>query len=281
MFAPNRLITMLENGEVPLGMQCFTGNAALIEVLGHTGFDFVMIDTEHCGTNPRAIEDEVRAADGVGLVPIVRVPEVTDEPAIRRALEAGAQGLMVPMVKSAEDVARVADSAFFPPVGNRGTCPSIRSAGYNFRSYNEFTAWNNENVMIIPLIEHPDGVDHIEEICAREEVRVVVFGQGDLAAAMGEGNKMLKSPLVQEAYRKVLAAAEKHGVAVMGGPVLEPSQAGCEKAIADGVRVLCLGLDIMGFRSYCEDTVALANRAVANSAGLTRPAAPESGFPEH
>lgn len=70
----NPLLRMIEANAVPLGMQCFTADHALIEVLGLTGFDFVMLDTEHSPANPRAIEDAIRATDGAGLVPLVRVP---------------------------------------------------------------------------------------------------------------------------------------------------------------------------------------------------------------
>ncbi|RAX43723.1 hypothetical protein DQ354_19240 [Arthrobacter sp. AQ5-06] len=279
MYERNRLITMIKSQQVPLGMQCFTGNHALIEVLGNTGFDFVMLDSEHCGMNPRAMEDAVRAADGVGLVSIIRVPELHDETAIRRSLEAGAQALMVPMVKSAANVKAVTDAAFFPPLGSRGICPAVRAAGYSFRTFPEYAEWNNANALIIPLIEHPDAVENIDEICALDEVKIIVFGQGDLAFAMGEGNQMLKSPKVQEAYRRVLKAAANHGVAVMGGPVLEPSAEGCAKALEDGIKIFCLGLDIMAFRSFCEDTVQAANKAVAGTSNYSRPAAPDSGFP--
>jgi len=278
MFEANRLLKMIDAKVVPLGMQCFTGNDALIEVLGLTGFDFVMLDSEHCAINPRGIEDQVRTAQLAGLVPIVRIPELSDETAIRRSLEAGAEGLIVPMVKSAADVQRVLDSALFPPLGTRGICPAVRAAGYSFRTFGEYAEWNNSNVLVIPLIEHPDGVDHIDEICAVEQVRIVTFGAGDLAYAMGEGTKMLKSPLVQDAYRRVREAAKRHGVAVMGGPVLEPTTESCRDALDDGVSIFCLGLDILGFRRFCEDTVQALDSALRGTA-YTRPAAPASGFP--
>jgi hypothetical protein len=79
----NPLLRMIEADTVPLGMQCFTANHALIEVLGATGFDFDFdfdFVTEDSPANPRAIEDAIRAADGVGLVPLVRVPSAADEP---------------------------------------------------------------------------------------------------------------------------------------------------------------------------------------------------------
>jgi 2-keto-3-deoxy-L-rhamnonate aldolase RhmA len=278
MFETNRLLSMIEAGAVPLGMQCFTGDHSLIEVMGLTGFDFIMLDTEHSPANPGAMEDTIRAADGAGLVPLVRIPGVHDEPAIRRSLEAGAQGLFVPMVKSAADVERVLDAALFPPLGTRGICPAVRAAGYSFRSFGEYAQSNNDNVVVIPLIEHPDGVANIEEICALDQVRILAFGAGDLAYAMGEGTAMSSSPKVDEAYRQVRAAADRHGVAILGGPVLDPTADGCRKALEDGVRVFCLGLDVLGFRRFCEDTVRGLHDAV-NGSEYTRPTPPASGFP--
>jgi 2-keto-3-deoxy-L-rhamnonate aldolase RhmA len=282
MHQKNPMAAMLDEQRVPLGMQCFTGDEALIEVLGRTGFDFVMLDSEHCGLNPRAIEGAVRAAEVAGLIPIVRVPHAADETAIRRSLEAGAQGLVIPMVKSAADLSAVFDAAFFPPKGARGICPAVRAAGYSFRTFGEYAQWNNENILLIPLIEHPEAVENIDEICAMDEVKIITFGQGDLAYAMGEGTAMLGSPKVRQAYKTVLAAAERHGVAVMGGPVLQPTPEACAKAVDDGIRVFCLGLDIMGFRNYCESTVSSLNAGLSLSEGAggwTRPPAPASGFP--
>jgi 2-keto-3-deoxy-L-rhamnonate aldolase RhmA len=276
----NRLLTMLAEKQIPLGMQCFTGDRALIEVLGLTGFDFVMLDTEHSATNPRATEDVVMAADTVGLVPLVRVPHCGDETAIRRAMEAGAQGLFVPEVRSADDVRRVLDAALFPPLGSRGICPSTRAARYSYHSFVDYAEWNNRDFVVVPLIENPDAVDNIEEICALEAVRVLAFGGGDFAYAIGEGNNMTGSEKVREAYLKVQAAADRHGVAVVGGLVLDPSLEGCKSALDDGVRVFCLGLDVMGFRRFCEDTVRIANTAVQGT-GFTRPEPPAADFPPH
>src|SRR6201993_1616241 len=144
----NRLLTMLAEKQIPLGMQCFTSDRALIEVLGLTGFDFVMLDTEHSATNPRAIEGAAMAADTVGLVPLVRVPHCGDETATRRAMEAGAQGIFVPEVRSAEDVRRVLAGALFPPLGKRGIFPGTRAARYSYRSFVDYAEWNNRNFVV-------------------------------------------------------------------------------------------------------------------------------------
>jgi 2-keto-3-deoxy-L-rhamnonate aldolase RhmA len=276
-FEKNRLIEMLERKLVPLGMQCFAADAALLEVLGLTGFDFVMLDSEHSGANPRAIEGLIGTAEHAGLVPLVRVPDRRNATDMRRALEAGAQGLFIPMVRSAEDMRFAIDATFFPPKGERGICPSIRAANYSFRSFEEYAAWNNEQILLIPLIEHPEAVENIEEICALPQVRMLAFGAGDLCYAMGLGTQMMRAPEVQSAYRKVLAASQRHNVAVIGGPILDPTPESCRKALDDGVRVFCLGLDILGFRRFCEQTVSALNRGMEGS-GYSRPDAPASGF---
>jgi 2-keto-3-deoxy-L-rhamnonate aldolase RhmA len=66
MYKKNRIKEMINNGQIPLGMQCFTGDPALIEIMGLTGFDYVMLDSEHSGSDPRAMETLIRAADSVG-----------------------------------------------------------------------------------------------------------------------------------------------------------------------------------------------------------------------
>ena len=106
----------------------------------------------------------------------------------------------------------------------------------------------------------------------------MVFAPGDLAYALGEKSGMMRGPRIQEAYRKVLDAARRNGVAVMGGPVLAPTPVACRKALDDGVTIFCLGLDTMAFRSWCENTVDALNAGLEGTA-FSRPPAPTSGFP--
>ncbi|MBL4801589.1 MAG: hypothetical protein JKY45_06815 [Emcibacter sp.] len=228
-----------------------------------------MLDTEHSGNNVHALEDQIRTSELAGLVPLVRVPDRKDEVAIRRALEAGAKGIFLPMIRSVEDVKEAANAAFFPPKGTRGICPSVRAARYDFSTFQEYANWNNNEITLIPMIEHPEAVDNIEEICALEGIRMIVFGAGDLAYAMNEGTKMMKSPKVQKAYRKVMDTAKKYDVAVIGGPILNPTPETCRKALEDGIRVFCLGLDTLGFRKFCENTVSALNEGLVDS-GFTR-----------
>ena len=153
MYTKNRLLTLVEQKHVPLGIQLFTVSPAIIEVLGQTGYDFVIIDTEHSPANVRALEELIRTAELAGLIPYVRITSLHNEVEIRRALEAGAEGLFLPRVNSVEDIKRIADSAFIPPKGRRRICPATRAANYNTPGLDQYAEWNNAEIALIPIIE--------------------------------------------------------------------------------------------------------------------------------
>src|SRR5260370_18748261 len=122
---------MVGRGEIAFGIQCFTGDPALLEVLGLTGFDFVMLDCEHSANNARGLESLIRVSEQAGLVPFVRVPDRADETDIRRALEAGAPGIFFPVGGSGGDVERAAEAPLFPPPGTPGRCHALRARNYS------------------------------------------------------------------------------------------------------------------------------------------------------
>jgi 2-keto-3-deoxy-L-rhamnonate aldolase RhmA len=277
---PHRLMTMITNSEVPVGMQCFTGDHTLIEVMGRTGLDYVWLDSEHSGLNPRALEDAIRTADGVGLSTIVRVPEPDDTTSARRALEAGAEAIVIPMVRSATDVTNMIDALTYPPHGRRGICPAYRAAGYALSTFSEYAAASDATLFLIPMIETVDALENIEEICALEQVRVIVFAAGELSYALGEGANanLHASVAIRDALVRVKAAAKAHDVVLLGGPIIDPTEQSCATALEEDIGVLCLGLDVMAFRKICEQAVAAADAAVAQSDRYTRRPAPASGF---
>jgi 2-keto-3-deoxy-L-rhamnonate aldolase RhmA len=275
----NRLIAMLDKHVVPIGMQCFTGDHTLIEVMGAAGFDYVWLDSEHSALNPRALEDTMRTCEVAGLIPLVRIPEPGDGTSARRALEAGAEGIVVPMVRSAADIQQIVDALTFPPWGKRGLCPALRVPGYTVVGFNESMQASDDSLVIIPMIETVEALANIDEICALEQVRLLVFAAGELAFAMGEGHAMHSSENVRAAQRTVFAAARRHGVGIIGGPILNPSKESCAKALEDGISVLCVGLDVLAFRQLCEATVAAATAAVDSHPSYHRPGPPPSGFP--
>ena len=273
------LLDLLAAKTIPIGIQCFTGDQKLIEVLGKTGFDYVWLDTEHSALNPRALEDTMRTCEAAGLIPLVRIPDPFDQTAARRALEAGAEAVIIPMVRSADDVKGIIDNLLFPPEGKRGLCPGLRVPGYSVTEFNPYMQENNKNLYVIPMIETVDGLNNVDEICAIPQVKALVFAAGELSFAMGEGAAGDHSPKIQEAQKRVFAAAQQRGVALIGGPIFHPTPESCGQAIQSGITILCIGLDTMAFRQTCETTVAAANAGVKANPAFNRPPAPPSAFP--
>ena len=143
----------------------------------------------------------------LGLIPIVRIPDPQDGTSARRALEAGAETVIVPMVRSAADVRGIIEALTFPPEGKRGLCPGLRVPGYSVTEFNQYMRDNNANLYVVPMVETVDALENVEEICAIEQVKALVFASGELSFAMGEGAAGDSSPKIQEAQRKVHAVA--------------------------------------------------------------------------
>src|SRR5260370_24791744 len=105
-----------------------------------------------------------------------------------------------------------ANGVYFLPKGDRRICASTRSANYNFRRFVEFAERNNRTATLVPEIENPDGVAHLEEICAHPDVRMISFGQRHLAFSRGEGIATHKGLRTAQTLRALLAAATMHAV---------------------------------------------------------------------
>ncbi|HEY5840482.1 MAG TPA: aldolase/citrate lyase family protein, partial [Mycobacterium sp.] len=114
----NRTKEKLRRGEAVLGTFIFLGDPAIVEIASIAGLDFVVIDTEHAARDITQVESIVRAADARGITPLVRVSSLDDKE-ILRALETGAQGIMVPQVESAEQVRQMLSAMRYPPHGTR------------------------------------------------------------------------------------------------------------------------------------------------------------------
>ncbi|MFD6697917.1 MULTISPECIES: HpcH/HpaI aldolase/citrate lyase family protein [unclassified Microbacterium] len=273
------LLEMVRDGVVPIGMQSFTANAGLVEVMGAAGFDYVWLDTEHSPIDPRSLEDTMRACEVAGLLPLVRIPEPGDHTAARRALEAGAHAIIAPMVRSAADVRELVRALTYPPNGTRGLCPGLRVPGYSLTEFNDYMRESDENLLIIPMIETAEALANVDEIFAIKQVGATVFAMGELSFAMGEGPYSPLNPRIREAQEKVHAAARAHGIAVIGGDMFNTTVENYQRAMQDEIAILCVGIDVMSFRLMCEDIVGSVNRAVAAAPGKSRPTAKKSGFP--
>jgi 2-keto-3-deoxy-L-rhamnonate aldolase RhmA len=259
----NGINLALAKGDIPLGMQVYTGNPSIIEILAYTGFDFYMLDMEHSRVNPETMEHCIRAADAAGITTIVRVA-YNDPVLIRQSIESGAQGVIVPHVDTVQDVRRAIEAVRYPPEGKCGTCGSIRSNFWGTLHDHDYLDYSNQNIMLIPLLEEKTGIDNAEEILAQltPGLDAVGIGRGDLllslrTAATGKGDeeevkKGVKNPYIKEAYNRVLSIANRMGIPLIDNIF---SAEDAKNQVAMGIKILIYFIDQQLFRQLCEEKV--------------------------
>lgn len=196
-------------GDVTLGAWCWAPCALTAEILSKSGYDWVLVDMQHGCMDYAVAVDMIRAIDLGGAVPLVRVP--WNEPGIiGRMLDAGAMGIVVPMIETPEDAKRAVDACMYPPLGRRSLGP-IR---VGVRDGMDYFPTANERVAVIPMIETLGSLDLVEEIANVPGVEALFVGPFDLSLALGlpPGDND-GTPAFDEAIARVNATAKKAGVA--------------------------------------------------------------------
>jgi 2-keto-3-deoxy-L-rhamnonate aldolase RhmA len=171
----------LKRRELLLGTMVTLPTASTAEILADAGFDWLFIDGEH---GPLEVSDILGILQAVGhRIPcLVRVP-ACDEVAIKKVLDLGADGIIVPQVNSAAQAADVVRLARYAPAGARGV-GLARAHGYGFR-FADYVAGANDRISVVVQAEHRDSVRDIESICAVDGVDAVLLGPYDLSASYG------------------------------------------------------------------------------------------------
>ncbi len=200
----------LKKGEVVIGTFVTFPSATTVEICGHAGFDFVLLDAEHGPLSPGTCEDLVRAADVTGMTPIVRVPDLEDLP---RYLDIGALGVQIPMVRTADDVQRVVEAVKYPPLGGRGLGGARASAWGMKGGFGQYVVDSNRETMVIVQIETKEAVENISAILSVEGLDAVLIGRLDLSQSLGMLGKT-EDPVISEMVEHVIDAARGTGVAV-------------------------------------------------------------------
>ena len=181
--AENLLKNKLSNGDVAIGPFVNLSSGALIEIAAYSGFDFVILDTEHGPLDIPTCEDLCRVAHGVDITPIVRVRE-NDPAQILRALDIGAGGVQVPQICNKADAEAVVRSAKYSPLGMRGVSPYTRAARY-FADGGTIFERLNASSMILIHIEGVEGLENLEEIISVPGLDVIFLGPYDLSQSLG------------------------------------------------------------------------------------------------
>ena len=251
---------MLESDEVVIGTVCGASSPAVVEIIGYIGFDYVFIDAEQSsvGSYGPELENLIRAAYAADIAPFVRVTD-NDPSMIRKALNFGALGIIVPHVRTAEDARRAVAAAKYPPEGHRGATPLVRAARYGASDWLTYLRAANDQILVMPVIEDLEAIDNVEEIASVPGIDVLRFGGFDLAMDMGlEGE--ITHPEIRRHMESVVSAAMRHGVYVNG---LAWDADIAREWVAMGCRMLTLSADVAVLSS--------AYRQLLESARLAEP----------
>lgn len=241
-----QLKSKLSQGELTIGSWITLGHPAIAEIMAAAGFDWLVLDMEHSVLELSEIQTLIQVLDGQQCPAIVRLTSNHPDQ-IKRVMDAGATGIMVPMVKSAADAKAAVQSVYYPPRGQRGV-GLARAQGYGAR-FQQYRGWLEDNAVIVAMIEHVDAVKAIDEILAVDGIDAYIIGPYDLSGSMGRPGE-LDHPDVQSAIARVLEAGQRSGKP--GGiHVIEPDQEELQRRITAGFNFLGYGLDIRILDSLC------------------------------
>lgn len=199
----------LKNGETVLGSWSIIPSAALVEIIGYSGLDFIVIDSEHGSVNIESVENLIRAAGIAGMPSIFRVP-CNETNFILRALDFGACGIQIPHVTTETQARLAVESAKYYPRGKRGFSPFTRAARYSLDAQGH-TDRSNDNTIVILNIEGIDGVRNLKKIVKVPDADVIFIGPYDLSQSLGKPGQVEDSEII-ESIRQSVKIAEAQGL---------------------------------------------------------------------
>ncbi|MBM3810937.1 MAG: aldolase [Acidimicrobiia bacterium] len=205
----NRFRKVVATGGIPVGHMIWEfGTRGIAKILESANLDFVLLDMEHSEFDTERIADLIAWLKATDIAPFVRVPQGLYH-FIARVMDAGALGVMVANVESAEQARQIVDAAKYAPLGKRGVGLGAAHTDYLNPDPVAYFQKANDNSTVICMIESPAGLENVEAIIATPGVDVLWIGHFDLSQAMGIPGQF-QNPRFLEAQKKVVDAARKH-----------------------------------------------------------------------
>lgn len=249
----NHFRELLESGGLALGAQLRFGSPQIAELFAAAGYDFIVIDGEHSPQTPVGILAQLQAVSGYPCTPIVRFGR-NDPDEIRLALDMGAGGVLIPLIRTAAEVEALVRSCRYPPVGTRSYGPS-RAYQYGFDT--EYFPRSDPEVVTMIVVETVEAVENIDEIMAVDGLDTFVMGLADLSIELGVPLQ-IQHPKVEEATERVLLAAKRAGKPA--GMSFYSGETSMSDLIEQGGRVLLGTGDEWMLQAACAEVVQAANQ---------------------
>lgn len=245
----------LKNNELTIGSWIMMGSPISVEVMALAGFEWLVVDIEHTSIDLETAQTLITTIQANGIKALVRISK-NEEVIIKRILDMGADGIIVPMVCTKEEALQAVEYAKYPPIGKRGV-GLYRAQKYGTK-FEEYKKWVNEELVIIAQIEHIDAVNNIDDILAVEGIDGTIIGPYDLSGSMGFPGEFERED-VKEAVQKVLDRCKEHGIP-SGFHVVDTEPEKLNQKIEQGCTFLAYGIDYFFMRDAAINGMKKVNR---------------------
>lgn len=231
--------------ELTIGSWITFSDPAVAEIMSKLGFEWLVVDMEHSGLSFNQAQEIIRVIDLCNVTPLVRVMENNPE-LIKRFMDMGAHGVIVPLVNSRSDAEKAVNAVKYPPVGTRGV--GLSRAQYYSLDLESYRKWNQDKSIVIVQIEHIKGVENLESIMGVNGIDGFIIGLYDLSGSLGLPGEF-DHPKVKETLEEIYQKSRKFDY-LMGQHVVPPNPQLVLDKIQEGIKFIGFGTDFLFFREH-------------------------------
>jgi len=246
----NEIRRTIESGKVSIGSWMQIPNSSVAEIMGHSGYSWVAVDMEHGSIDFHQLPDIFRALELGGTLPLVRLASQNPDDC-KHALDAGAGGVIVPMIENAEQLVKVKNACSWAPAGTRGIGFSRANL---FGKYFDAYLLEAQSPLLVAMIESIQAVNSLESILNVEGLDAILIGPYDLSSSMGMTGAF-SAPEFIDAINYILTLCKKHNIPC-GVHVVQPDLSMLQKRINDGYLFIAYSIDAV----FLSDAAAINKR---------------------
>ncbi len=246
----NDLKYKLRNGKITFGSWITIGHPIVAEIMANSGFEWLTVDMEHSAITLDVAQNLIRTIELSGCVPLVRVGE-NNPFIIKQVMDAGAYGVIVPMVNSKEEAEKAVKSVKYPPKGFRGVgLARAQKYGFDFEGYKN---WLEKESIVIVQIEHLSGVKNLSDILSVDGVDGFIVGPYDISGSLGvPGN--FEHPEFKNCIKEIMDVS-KNLKKPAGFHVIPPDKKEVQKIIDLGYKFIAISLDTLFLGKLCKNVL--------------------------